>query len=118
MAYGTAAPAVNAFDSTATPRSLVAGSNAMIENVANQRGGFDGSSTPASGACAATPAQSARVRPIVDTHRFTMLSTSLSFVTTRSRCWKRADARPRREQLRSFGRASHNNRLEPERNGR
>ncbi len=49
MAYGTAAPAVKACDWTATPRSFVLGSNAMIENVANQRGGRAGSSTPTSG---------------------------------------------------------------------
>ena len=35
LAYGTAAPAPNARDCTPTPSSLVAGSNAMIENVPN-----------------------------------------------------------------------------------
>src|SRR5262245_14881234 len=70
IAYGTAAPAVNACDCTPTPRSLVAGSNAMIEKVANQRAGFEGSSTPASGACAAAFAASATVSIDTYTNRF------------------------------------------------
>src|SRR5262245_45797321 len=44
VAYGTAAPAANARDCTPTPRSPVAGSNAMIEKVENQ-----GSTTAAPG---------------------------------------------------------------------
>src|SRR3954463_15906168 len=39
LAYGTAAPAANARDWTATPSSLVAGSNAMIEKVENHGSG-------------------------------------------------------------------------------
>ena len=44
LANGTAAPAANARDWTPTPSSLVAGSNAMIENVENH------GSVPACGA--------------------------------------------------------------------
>ena len=39
LANGTAAPAANARDCTATPSSFVAGSKAMIENVENQGSG-------------------------------------------------------------------------------
>src|SRR6185436_11394326 len=52
FAYGTAAPAPNARDWTATPKSFVAGSNVIIENVENHGSGE--SVFAASGAAAIT----------------------------------------------------------------